>query len=166
MKSIVKFFYLASMRYLPVLLLDLMLICCRSEEKKINENIDDAPLAFSDTLLIWDINADSMIMTRDASVPDSATTINRIINGLNAKYPEVQVELLKQSRDTVYTRVPNGEYLGNQMGSAGAAAWFADAVINLTSVRGVNYVSFSMDTFSHAGSTVISRENYAAWRKQ
>ena len=154
------------MRYTPILLLALILICCRSKDEKVNEKLDDVPLAFSDTLLIWDVNADSMIMMRDASIPDSAATINRIINGLNAKYPEVRLEFVKQSMDTVYTKVPNGEYLGNQMGSAGASAWFADAVINLTSVRGIRYVSFKMDTFSHAGSTVIGRDEYSNWRKQ
>ena len=107
-----------------------------------------------------------MIMKKDISIPDSAITTDRIINGLNAKYPEVQLVFLKQSKDTIYTEVPNGEYLGNQMGSAGATAWFADAVINLTAVPGINYVSFAMDTFSHAGSTVIGRENYNDWKKQ
>jgi hypothetical protein len=52
------------------------------------------------------------------------------------------------------------------MGSAGAAAWFADATINLTSVPGINYVSFVMDTFSHAGSTTIGRDEYKTWKRQ
>lgn len=154
------------MRYTPVLLLALVLVCCRSNDEKINENIDDVPFAIPDTILAWDVNADSMIMKKDVNVPDSIITVNRIVNGLNAKYPEVQLQLIKQSNDTIYTTVPNGEYLGNQMGSAGASAWFADAAINLTSVQGIRFVSFSMDTFSHAGSTVIGRQEYNNWKKQ
>jgi hypothetical protein len=138
------------------------LIACNSNEP----NSEDVPLAVSDTILVWNVNVDSMIMKKDTLIPDTAITIQRIINGLNEKYPEVQIVLLKQSGDTLYTKVPNGEYLGNQMGSAGAAAWFADATINLTSVPGINYVSFVMDTFSHAGSTTIGRDEYKTWKRQ
>jgi hypothetical protein len=139
-----------------------MLVCCRSKD----ENVEEVSLVVFDSVLAWDVNADSMIMKRDMYVPDSAINIDRIINGLNEKYPEVQLVFLKKSADTVYTKIPNGEHLGNEMGSAGASAWYADAVINLTSVPGVNYVSFSMDTFSHAGSTIIGRENYRDWKRQ
>ncbi len=150
------------MRFTSIALLALVLICCRSKD----ENFDDIPIAIGDSILVWHTNADSLLMKRDTTIPDTAITVRRIINGLNQKYPEIQLVYLKQNNDTLYTRVPNGEYLGNQMGSAGASAWFADAAINLTSVPGINYVSFSMDTFSHAGSTVISRENYKNWKKQ
>ena len=154
------------MRFLIIFSSILILASCKSKDEGVNENTDDVPIAFSDTLLAWDVNADSMIMKKDSTIPDTAITINRIVNGLNLKYPEVQLVFVKQSSDTVYTKVPNGEYLGNQMGSAGATAWFADAVINLTSVQGISYVSFAMDTFSHAGSTVIGRGEYKNWRKQ
>lgn len=150
------------MRIIMAVLSTLALIACSSDDR----NIDDVPLAISDTILVWNVNADSMIMKKDPLIPDTAITIQRIINGLNEKYPEVQLVFLKQSKDTLYTEVPNGEYLGNQMGSAGASAWFADAAINLTSVPGINYVSFAMDTFSHAGSTTIGREEYKTWKRQ
>ena len=150
------------MRFALLILLAVVLICCRTKDA----SIEDLPLAISDSILVWNVNADSMIMEKDVLVPDSAITVRRIINGLNAKYPEVQLVYLNQSNDTIYTKVPNGEYLGNQMGSFGASAWFADATINLTSVPGVNYVSFTMDTFSHAGSTTIGREEYKSWKRQ
>ena len=150
------------MRFIIVIVSILTFIACSSGDK----NAEDVPLAISDTILVWEVNADSMLMKKEVLIPDSAITIQRIINGLNEKYPEVQLVFLKQSKDTIYTKVPNGEYLGNQMGSAGASAWFADAAINLTSVPGINYVSFLMDTFSHAGSTIIGREEYKNWKKQ
>ena len=150
------------MRFVLIILSAIVLIRCRTKDQP----IEDVPLAISDSILVWNVNADSMILKKDVLVPDSAITVSRIINGLNAKYPEVQLVYLKQSNDTIYTKVPNGEYLGNQMGNFGASAWFADATINLTSVPGVNYVSFTMDTFSHAGSTTIGREEYKSWKRQ
>lgn len=150
------------MRFIIVILSILTLIACSSDD----QNTGEVPLAISDTILVWNVDAESMIMKKDTLIPDTAITIQRIINGLNEKYPEVQLVFLKQGKDTIYTTVPNGEYLGNQMGSAGASAWFADATINLTSVPGINYVSYTMDTFSHAGSTTIGRGEYKNWKKQ
>lgn len=140
----------------------LLLVCCKNAD----EDFDESQIIFSDTVLVWDVNPDSMMMKRYMAVPDSAITVGRVINGLNGKYPEVRLVFVKQGHDTIYAIVPNAEYLGNQMGSAGSAAWFADATINLTSVPGVNYVSFGLDTFSHAGSTVISGDQYKNWKRQ
>lgn len=150
------------MRSLLIITLGAILFSCGGNDEK----FDDVPLAIGDSILVWQTNPDSMLMKKDALIPDTAVTITRVINGLNQKYPEVPLVFVKESSDTLYTRIPNGEYLGNQMGSAGAAAWFADATINLTSVPGINYVSYSMDTFSHAGSTIIGKENYKNWKKQ
>jgi len=136
---------------------------CRSKDEVTPSTVE---YAFPDTLLVWDTNTDSMIMKRDITIPDSAITISRMINGLNEKYPEVRLVFLRQSHDTVFTSVPDAEFLGEQMGDAGAAAWYADVVINLTSVSGVNYVSFSMETQSHAASGIIGREKYSNWKRQ
>ncbi len=150
------------MRFVAIILLIFLFFSCGNGDKEINEN----GYAVSDTLLAWDTNADSMIMKRDITVPDSAITVKRIINGLNEKYPEVHIDVIKQSGDTIYIAVPDGEYLGNQMGSAGSSAWFADAVINLTSAPGINYVYFNMDMYSHASGGVISEQEYKGWKRQ
>jgi hypothetical protein len=142
------------------LILSILFFCgCASHDEQV-------VAVWPDALLAWDINADSLVMKRDITIPDSAITIRRVINGLNEKYPEVKLVLLRQGHDTVYTRVPDSDFLGEQMGSAGAAAWYADAVINLASVPGIHYVSFSMQTQSHAASSVISLENYRQWKRQ
>lgn len=149
------------MRCTIIILMALGLASCSDVDK----TTDGTGYIIGDTVLAWDTNADSMIMKRDSTVPDTAITITRIINGLNGKYPEVYIDFLRQSNDTAFTQVPDADYLGNQMGSAGALAWFADAVINITSVPGINYVSFKMDMQSHAASAVIGREKYNDWKK-
>ena len=150
------------MRFAVIILLIFPFVSCGNDDKEISET----EYALSDTILAWETNADSMIMKRDSTVPDSAITIKRIINGLNEKYPEVHIEVIKQSGDTIYIEVPDGEYLGNQMGSAVSSAWFADAVINLTSVAGINYVSFKMNMYSHASGGVISKDEYKDWKRE
>ena len=150
------------MRYTLILFLFQIFFSCGNDNNEINE----AEYMVSDTVLAWHINPDSMIMKRDNDVPDSAINIKRIINGLNEKYPEIHINFLKQGGDTVYIEVPDGEYLGNQMGTAGASAWFDDAVINLTSVPGINCVSFKMEMYSHASGGVISQEKYNSWKRE
>lgn len=149
------------MRFTIIILMALGLASCSDDDKM----TDDTGYIIGDTVLAWETNADSMIMKRDSTVPDTAITMTRTINGLNGKYPEVHIVFLRQSNDTAYTEVPDADYLGNQMGSAGALAWFADAVINITSVPGINYVSFKMDMQSHAASAVIGRDKYNDWKK-
>jgi hypothetical protein len=150
------------MRFAVIILGAFIFFNCRNTDKEAEE----IEYGFSDTILVWQTNTDSMIMKRDNTIPDSIITISRVINGLNEKYPEVRLVFLSQSNDTVYTGVPNADYLGEQMGSAGAASWFDDVAINLTSVPGINYVSFSMNPHSHAGSSVIGREKYNNWKRQ
>lgn len=150
------------LRIVSVLFLFFIAACSNddgNDEKMIEPGIPDK-------FLVWEANPDSMIMKRIEEIPDSFVTISGIINGLNEKYPEVHIDFLKQGGDTAFTAVPDAGYLGEQMGDAGASAWFADAVINLTTVPGINYVSFQMDLHSHASSGVIGREQYSRWQKR
>ena len=145
-----------------VVVLLIVTACGSSDEKPAPAIIQTV---FPDSLLAWNTNSDSMSMMRDHSIPDSVITIRRIINGLNQSYPDVRVNFLKQTADTVFVEVPDATHLGEEMGDAGASAWYADAVINLTSVNGINFVSFKMDEHSHAGSTIIGRDTYKNWKR-
>ena len=96
------------MRYAIIILMTLVLANCSNDDKDVNK----AEYFIGDSALAWDTNLDSMIMRRDTTIPDSAITIKRIINGLNEKYPEVHIDFLKQSGDTAYAGVPDADYLG------------------------------------------------------
>ena len=155
------------MRYLLFLFILLFsLKCNNASEKEMNISSDQVEFEIPDSILVWNVDAEAMAMKRDSNIHDSIITTSRVINGLNEKYPQVKLHLLMQSSDTIYVEVPDASYLGEQMGSAGSAAWFDDAVINLTSIPGINYVSFRMDTHSHAQSAVISRRKYENWQRQ
>jgi hypothetical protein len=154
------------MQIIIFILVVLLISCSNAENDKRITEPEEVIYGYPDTLLAWEVNPDSMRMKRVTIFPDSSITVNRIINGLNDKYPNVHIELLKQSVDTLYINIPNSDYLGEQMGSAGSSAWFADATINLTSVPGVNYVSYKMDLHSHAESNVLGRDAYRNWKKE
>jgi len=155
------------MRYFPFLLILFFNLNCKNAGEK-EKDTSPYPVEYEipDTILVWNIDAEAMVMKRDNNIHDSIITMRRVINGLNEKHPQVKLRLLKQSGDTIYVEVPDASYLGEQMGSAGSAAWFDDVVINLTSTPRINYVSFRMDTHSHAQSAVISRKKYENWQRQ
>jgi hypothetical protein len=137
--------------------------CNNDQQEPITE---DSILVIPDTLLVYDVNTDTRTWKKFTEVPDSAFTASRIVNGLNQKYPEVQLQLIKQSNDTLYVTVPNNEFLGEQMGNAGAVSWFSDAVLNLTGVPGVTYVNMQMEKRSHALPGVFTKENVKGYQER
>src|SRR5687768_14326995 len=119
------------MRFCCLLILLFCLNCKNSGEKEKEATVEYAE--DTDSILVWNIDAEARTSIRDTTVPDSIITIQRILNGLNQKYPKVPARFENQTGDTVFIEIPDASFLGEQMGSAGATEWFADAVINLTS---------------------------------
>lgn len=154
------------MRYLALLLFPFLFSCSNSADNEPGPATDTTQTLVPDTLLAWRVDAEAMKMTRESNVDSIYFTIPRIINGLNSKYPNVPLRFLRRGGDTVFTEVPDANYLGERMGSAGSTAWFADVVINLTAISGVNFVSFEMEPHSHAQSAVIGRDQYSNWIRQ
>lgn len=128
----------------------LLITACKCNNDKTKPASGDSVLVIPDTLLVYEVNTEAKTIKKFTEVPDSAFTAQRIINGLNQKYSNVQIQLIKQGNDTLYVSVPNNEFLGERMGSTGASAWFHDVILNLTSVPGINYLQIDMEKRSHA----------------
>lgn len=142
----------------------LFITACKCNNGKDKQTAQDTLLVIPDTLLVYDVNSEAKTMKKYTEVPDSAFTAVRVVNGLNEKYPSIQLQLIRQSNDTLYVAVPNNEHLAEQSGSAGSAAWYADAVINLTSIPGVNYVNIDMKPGSHASPGVFGEASYKEYK--
>ncbi len=143
-----------------------LITACKCNNDQQEPTAEDSILVIPDTLLVYDVNTDTRTWKKFTEVPDSAFTAIRIVNGLNQKYPEVQLQLIKQSNDTLYVIVPNNEFLGERMGNAGAVSWFSDAVLNLTGVPGVTYVNIQMEKRSHALPGVFTKENVKGYQER
>ncbi len=143
-----------------------LITACKCNNEQQQPTAEDSILVIPDTLLVYDVNTDTRTWKKFTEVPDSAFTAIRIVNGLNQKYPEVQLQLIKQSNDTLYVIVPNNEFLGERMGNAGAVSWFSDAVLNLTGVPGVTYVNIQMEKRSHALPGVFTKENVKGYQER
>jgi hypothetical protein len=86
-----------------------------------------------------------------------------IVEMLNQKYPQIKLEYVKTSSDTVYVAIPQATYLTQQMGSSGPQDYFINAVYNFTELPGIKYVNFAMEEGDHAGPGVFTREIVMEW---
>ncbi|HRG92053.1 MAG TPA: hypothetical protein PLZ10_03845 [Chitinophagaceae bacterium] len=94
-----------------------------------------------------------------APIPDSLS-INAVTTFLNSRYPNIQLQVLRQSGDSLYVKIPEATYLTQQMGSTGPELYFAEAVYNLTEIPGIRFINFSLAEGDHAGPDTYSRDSF------
>jgi hypothetical protein len=142
----------------------LLLTACKCNNGNDKSLQHDSILVIPDTLLVYDVDTENKTLKKHSEVPDSSFTAVRVVNGLNDKYPNVQISLLSVRNDTIYIHVPQSEYLGERMGSAGAEAWYTDVVLNLTALKGINYVNINLEEGSHVQPGVFNKADYPGFR--
>lgn len=114
---------------------------------------------------IWEVDADKKTITKNPQLQPEFFNVDILIAGLNEMYPEITLEKVRITHDTLYMQIRDAAYLTNQMGSFGAEQYIAQAVINLTSVEGVRYVRIDFPLGSHASPDVWSRESFAGYKE-
>lgn len=143
------------------------------EEVTVDSSYDDTTMRYFDkpdsnfevlgvdTNLLWtvDINSKSLKKPKSSMTP----VLGTVINSLNAQYPEIQLINPVMGHDTLIMKIPNSDYLTNQIGSSGAAQYLAQAIINLTSVPGVKYVKLNFVMGSHASPGVWDRSDFPGY---
>ncbi len=152
------------MKYL--LSIFLFLAACNSADV---ENEDNDTVAVEKIVLqpeeIYAYSVDLDSMRRVANeLPPEYVQVDSMIKGLNARYPDIILEKIKQSNDTLYTKIDNAEHLTQRMGSAGAEAYFANLYFNLTAVPGVRYVKVDLEEGDHAGPTLLGPNAFSQIR--
>ncbi len=111
-------------------------------------------------LYVWQVDYENKTKTKNVQFQHKYLNVDTIIKGLNNLYPEIQLYKIKISSDTLYTEIKDSYYLGESIGSYGANAYIADAVINLTSVENINYVRFDFEDGSHISQGTWSRAQF------
>lgn len=94
---------------------------------------------------------------RDNSKP---LTTGQVLVLLNEKYPDIPVELDKISYDTVFVKIDNSSVLTQQSGTAGADAFLATVIYNLSEFRNITCVNFDFEPGDHAVPGTYSREDF------
>lgn len=102
---------------------------------------------------------DMQIVTLRSFDKDTLQTAT-VVNFLNQQYPEVKLEYIKTTADTVFTKIPDSDYLSQHMGSAGADFYLKSATYLLTDLKGINYASFDFPEGDHAVPGVYKRQDW------
>ena len=114
---------------------------------------------------VWKVDNEEKTIRKNPKLGDDVLGVDTLIIGLNELYPRVQLEKVKLSNDTLYTRIKNADFLTEQMGSSGSEQYIAQAVLNLTSANGVKYVRIDFEMGSHAMPGVWSKEDFKDYKE-
>lgn len=123
-----------------------------------------APTEKLETDAIWDFQYDTITDRSNLVKSDTYNTenlgIEDIVQIINTTWPEVQIEYIKTSQDTIFIRIPNSSELTQQMGSTGAQQFLTAATYSLTELDDIKYVSFDFEEGDHAVPGVYHRGSW------
>lgn len=168
------------MKWLSLLLLLALLSCENNANKESvadsTENNNPAaadtaalgpelPVADRRQYFLWEVDADQKTKKKNPQARPEYGNVDTLITGLNELYPQIRLEKKRLSHDTLYTEIKDAQYLTEQMGSTGSEQYIAQAVLNLTAVKGINYVRIDFAEGSHASPDVWSRKNFSDYKE-
>ena len=113
---------------------------------------------------IWLVDVDKKTKTKNPEFKQEYLNVDTLIKGLNQIHPNIILDKTKISGDTLFTEIKDSEYLGERIGSYGAFAYIADAVINLTSVKHINFVKIDFEDGSHISPGTWSKREYRNYK--
>ena len=117
------------------------------------------------TPLVWLVNFDKKTKTKNPKFKQDYLNVDTLINGLNQIHSNIILDKIKISGDTLFTKIKDSEYLGERIGSYGAFAYIADVVINLTSVKNINFVKIDFEDGSHISPGTWSKKEYRNYKE-
>jgi hypothetical protein len=144
---------------------------CKTKQVDKKLNIDtlvsvikaDSGNVKEDSHYFWTSELDSrlgLIMKKTFPVKNDSLNAGNMIQMLNKAYPEIRLEFIKVSNDSIFVRIRKSSYLTQQMGSSGADAYLAEMTYNLTELNGINYVDIRFPEGDHASPGVYSRTDF------
>jgi hypothetical protein len=139
----------------------LIFLSCNNSADK-NEVVEDSTEVVQSSSWIASLNDSTghlEMKKNEAMGPDSLTATS-VINYLNTQNPNVRLEFVRTSNDTLFVRIPEAMYLTQQMGSTGPTMFFAGAVYNLTEIPGITHVHFNFEEGDHASPGTLNRESF------
>lgn len=143
--------------------------CQRDTDKKSEQKVQedkDRTVAQGDKLLVlpWTatFNAESGEMELQSNPESNASnlTIQDMVDAINIKYPQIMLSHQEQHNDTLDVSIENATYLTQQIGTAGAQTYFAEATFALTELKGIQAVKFLFKEGDHAVPKTYTRQSF------
>jgi len=164
---------------MKIKLLVIVFVCCvifscNSNENKTEEvqeeTVKDTLSASSDSLrtvinhpMIWTVNEEKTgkeKLSKPEGIKLDTFSSVHLVQLINSNFPDIHLDLVKISSDTVYVKIPDSKKLTEEMGSTGAEEYMASATYTLTELKNIKYVNFAMKEGDHAGPGVFTREDF------
>ncbi|MEO8820802.1 MAG: hypothetical protein ABI267_04985 [Ginsengibacter sp.] len=128
-----------------------------------NNNSADSTRTIINRSMIWTVEQQSPKKDK-LKAPDS-TQINsfsasQLIDLLNQNYPDIHLNLVKISHDTMYVNIPESQKLTNEIGDTGAENYLASTTFTLTELKNIKFVNINMQAGDHAEPGVYSRDDF------
>lgn len=117
--------------------------------------------------LIWTVDNDNKgeeKLKKPETVMPETLSSSQLINLLNENFPEIHLDLLKISHDTMYVDIPDSKRLSRGIGSTGAENYLASATFTLTELKNVKFVNFKFAPGEHAEPGTYDREDFKRLR--
>jgi hypothetical protein len=127
--------------------------------------IADTAKSVGTKLYVWSVDFDNKTKKRNSKFKNEYLNVDSLLKGLNELYPDIRINKVKISGDTLFTRIIDSEYLVERIGSSGAALYLADVIINLTSVHKIKYVKIDFEEGSHAAPGIWSEKDFSDYKE-
>lgn len=158
----------------------LLIAACRSNDKEkkppVNEPVQEhdsmTTTASADTAkavinrsIIWSVQGgenEKLVAPSDSTLHTFSS--RELVKMINDQYPDIHLDFVKISHDTIYVKVPNSNKLANELGDTGAEDYLAATTFTLTEIKNVKFVNIAMKPGNHAEPGVYSRDDFSRLR--
>lgn len=117
--------------------------------------------------LIWTVDqqnpGEEKLKKPEVTMPETLSSA-QLIEALNSNFPEIHLDFLKISHDTMYVDIPDSKRLSRELGSTGAENYMASATYTLTELKNVKFVNFKFVPGEHAEPGTYSRDDFKRLR--
>lgn len=127
----------------------------------------DSTQTFINRSLIWTVNeaepGEEKLKKPETAIPETFSSA-QLIDVLNSNFPEIRLDLVKISHDTMYVDIPDSKRLSTGIGDTGAENYMASATYTLTELKNVKFVNFKFPPGDHAEPGTYSRQDFKRLR--
>jgi len=118
--------------------------------------------------LIWISDYDTIkgefFLKKQRIINADTLTAENLIKDVNAGWENVKIVFNKIAHDTLYVRIPNSDFLTQQMGNAGAESYIATTTYNLTELKGITFIHYDFTGGDHLSPGTFSRKDFENYR--
>ncbi|MEO8960752.1 MAG: hypothetical protein ABI325_02660 [Ginsengibacter sp.] len=127
----------------------------------------DSTQTFINRSLIWTVDeekpGEEKLKKPETAIPETFSSA-QLIDVLNKNFPDVHLDLVKISHDTMYVDIPDSKRLSTGIGDTGAENYMASATYTLTELKNVKFVNFKFPPGDHAEPGTYSRNDFKRLR--